>query len=66
MGKPQSQNNIERLLVMTINRNKQKNKKSFWWHWKRFWGNYYRIYDGNNRVIKEILVYHKRIYLIED
>lgn len=66
MGNPQSPDNIERLLVMTINRNKQKNTKSFWWHWKRFWGSYYRVYDSNNKLVKEILIYHKKIYLIKE
>lgn len=51
---------------MIINRKRKKNKKSFWWYWKRFWGIYYRIYDGNNKMIKEVLVYHRKIYLLED
>lgn len=51
---------------MNSNNKIKKNKKSFWWYWKRFWDNYYRIYDSNNKVIKEVLVYHKKIYLLED
>lgn len=50
---------------MITNRKAKKNKKSILWKWKRFWGNYYRIYDSNNKVIKEVLVYHKKIYLLD-
>lgn len=32
--------------------------------WMNFWGQRYRVYK-NNDLIKEILIYHKRIY-IED
>lgn len=30
--------------------------------WKNFWGNKYWIYE-NNILTKEILVYHKKIYI---
>lgn len=35
------------------------------WKWKLFWGNCYRIYDKDNKLVKRILVYHKKIYLLE-
>lgn len=34
------------------------------WKWKLFWGNIYSIYDQSNNKIREILIYHKKIYLL--
>lgn len=39
-------------------------KRLSWFH-KNFWGNRYRIFK-NDKVIKEILVYKKRIYIIKE
>lgn len=35
------------------------------WKWKLFWGNCYKIYDKDKRVIKRVLVYHKKVYLLD-
>lgn len=37
--------------------------KLFWYH-KKFWGNRYRLFY-DNKVI-ELLVYHKKIYVLKD
>jgi len=39
--------------------------KKFLKIWINFWGHRYRIFQ-NDRVIKEILIYHKRIYELEE
>ena len=39
--------------------------KKLSWYWKLFWGNRYRIYDKEKNKIKEILIYHKKIYLLD-
>ena len=39
-------------------------QKLSWFH-KNFWGNRYRIIK-DNKVIKEILIYHKKIYVLKD
>ncbi len=51
---------------MKVRRKIKENRKSFFWYWKRFWGNYYRVYDSSNILVKEVLIYHKKIYLIEN
>lgn len=37
--------------------------KKILWYWKRFWGNYYRVYKDDN-LINEILVYRKKVYIL--
>ena len=39
--------------------------KKLSWYWKLFWGNRYSIYDKDKNKIKEILIYHKKIYLLD-
>jgi len=39
--------------------------KKLSWYWKLFWGNRYRIYDKDKNKRKEILIYHKKIYLLD-
>ena len=41
------------------------NLKKLSWMWKLFWGNRYRIYDKDKKEIKNILIYHKKIYLLD-
>ncbi len=36
--------------------------KKFKIGWRNFWGTRYRIYE-NEELIKEIIIYHKRIYI---
>ena len=31
--------------------------------WINFWGNRYRVFE-DDKVIKEILIYHRRIYIL--
>ena len=31
----------------------------FFWKWKLFWGNCYKIYDRNNHLVKRILIWRK-------
>ena len=40
--------------------------KKILWNWIKFWGNRYRVYDKDKNKIKEILIYHKRTYILED
>ena len=37
--------------------------KLFWYH-KKFWGNRYRLFYNNKAI--ELLVYHKKIYVLKD
>lgn len=39
--------------------------KKILWRWKFFWGNQYRIYDKNNKAINKILIYHRKIYILD-
>lgn len=48
---------------MTMTCTKFINKVS-WLH-KNFWGNRYKIIK-DNKVIKEMLVYHKKIYILKE
>lgn len=34
------------------------------WTWKRFWGYRYRIIE-DEKVIREILIYHRKIYILK-
>ena len=36
------------------------------WNWINFWGTSYRVYDKDKNKIKEILIYKKRIYILEE
>ena len=36
------------------------------WNWINFWGTRYRVYDKDKNKIKEILIYKKRIYILEE
>ena len=39
--------------------------KKISWIWKNFWGSIYRVYEDDKKI-KEILIYHKRIYLLNN
>lgn len=39
--------------------------KSFLWKWKLFFGNIYTILDKDNNKIRKVLIYRKRIYLLD-
>jgi len=39
--------------------------KKLSWYWKLFWGNRYRIFDKDKNKVQEILVYHKKIYILD-
>lgn len=38
--------------------------KKFLWRWKLFWGNCYTIYEKDT-IVKKILIYHKKIYVLK-
>lgn len=38
--------------------------KRIFWKWKLIWGNHYRVYDKNQNKIHDILIYHKKIYIL--
>lgn len=40
--------------------------KKIIWNWINFWGTRYRVYDKDKNEIKEILIYKKRIYILEE
>ena len=40
--------------------------KKIIWKWINFWGTRYRVYDKDKNKIKEILIYKKRIYILEE
>jgi len=59
---------LVRLLVYVMKKWKdilKMNLKKLCWLWKLFWGNRYRIYDKDKNEIKNILIYHKKIYLLD-
>ncbi|MEG1582222.1 MAG: hypothetical protein RR334_03635 [Clostridia bacterium] len=33
--------------------------------WRSFWGNRYRVYKEDEKVA-EVLIYHKKIYILSD
>ena len=39
--------------------------KSFLWKWELFFGNCYTIFDKDKNKIRKILIYRKRIYLLD-
>lgn len=42
-----------------------KKIKKLCWYWKLFWGNRYQVYDKDKNKIQDILIYHKKIYLLD-
>lgn len=40
-------------------------KKKILWKWKLFWGNIYKIYDKEQKPIRKVLIYHKKIFLLD-
>ena len=41
------------------------NMKKIKWIWIKFWGNRYRVIK-NDELLKEIVIYDHRIYIIKD
>lgn len=56
---------LEKQQMRKIMQIMNRTRSNFSWKWKLFWGNQYKVYNNDKNIIYRILVYHKKIYLLD-